>query len=723
MIFSATNLTSQALAPCAPWEFKPSEELTAQLRGDKQERQKWYHNINTRHSFYTLVEAANPNQRVSREDNPPRLLHGVVADYEMPIDPPALAAALAAMQIKPAWAEKSLGGNLHLVWLFPRPLPVESYELCTALLQASREWLKLDLLPSLDAPALENPTRLYANGCDWTETGFGPISEDALQVFFVETGRQFRFTTKDGVEIPLEAVEKALKEKFPHFSWPTEFSLESKGPSFWIPGSVSSSSAIVKTEGMFTFSAHADKPFYTWADILGAEFVQQFTVASISKATSDIWYDGKKFYRKKKGAYVGMEQAELINHLKVTCGINAKGGKLEQTLAHIYSENFVDSVGPFIFRPSGLIEFQGKRKLNTSDARVMPPAADKQTWGPHGNFPFLSALFENLFTTQAQLDHFLAWWQYFYLSGMNLQPMPGQAVFILGGVGVGKTFCGREIVGKSVGGFCDASGWILRGGEFNSHIFENALLVLDDETVGESPNAAYNLQAMLKKCVANSSFLSNRKFAVAGMIEWMGRVFATSNLDYMSSRILGPIDSSALGKISVYRAEKISKLKFPARTEIEKFRNEQIAFLLRWLVDWTPPDHVERDSRFGYVSYHDASLMQQAEQTSKAGPFREVLVETLEEYFKDNPKATCWRGTVSKLLQQLHMNPMRDVVIKTLRLEQVSRHLENIEKDGILPCRVETGSLNSRIWIFDRFGDTTAAAPAIPENGASIFSK
>src|SRR5687767_7286276 len=96
-IFAAANLTERSLVPVTPWEFKPTEELTAQIRHDKETRQEWYQNVRTRHQFYTLIESANPNQRVSREDNPPRLVHGIAADYDQPSTPEARKAAIARM--------------------------------------------------------------------------------------------------------------------------------------------------------------------------------------------------------------------------------------------------------------------------------------------------------------------------------------------------------------------------------------------------------------------------------------------------------------------------------------------------------------------------------------------------------------------------------------------------------------------------------------------------
>lgn len=719
--FALDNLTKQAVTPAVPWEFTPGP-ISATVRTDKSARQQWYKAPQTRHLFYTLVEAANPNQRTSKS-NPPRLLHGIAADFDLPITTERANEAIASWKIKPQWIERSLGGNLRLLFLFSRPLLVDSADFAIFLLEKSIAWLALDQLPGLDRGAITDPNRLYCAGDGWLATGHPPVPENALQAFFVDAAREFRFVAPEGVEIPLEVIEAALKEKYSNFSWPGEFAVETTGPSFWIADSVSTNSAILKPEGFITFSAHAAKIFYNWADLLGAGFVKEINDAAVEKATADIFYDGRQFYRKKHGRYTGMPLIELNNHLEIDCGMKGRSIKVAQ--AHIYAHNNVECAAPYLFRPPGLIIYMGGRKLNTSSASVMPPAAEKQTWGGSGNFSFLSSLLDSLFTTQLQRDWLLAWWKYFYESGLHSTPAPGQAVFILGGVGTGKTFLSQELVGKSVGGFADASGHLIRGGEFTSHLFELGLWLLDDETVSDSPVAAQNLQSALKRAVANSSFLMNKKFQVAGMTAWLGRVMILSNLDYMSSRVLGPIDSSSLGKISVLRAEKVSKLKFPSRAETARLTAEQLPFLLRWLVDHEPPETIIRDVRFGIESYHEASLMDQAGQTAKAAPFKEILIDSLDRFFKDNPEETEWRGTMTKLVQLLHVNPWNEAVIRTLRLEAIARYLESIEREGILQCRAESGPFNTREWIFLKWSSEIKPPPEVvdlPAKG-SIFSK
>ncbi len=729
--FAAVNLTQQTVAPCAPWEFKPASTIGKQIRGDKESRQEWYRNVATRHNFYTGIESANPNQRASKENNPPRFLHGLSADYDLPVSNEVIATAIKGMKIKPQYVERSLGGNARLLWLFPKPLPVDSYDFCVYILDKAIEWLQMELLPGLDRNAFTDPQRLLCNGCDWVATGLPPLSEHELQAFFVSAGKEFRFQSEDGTAIPMDVVEKAIREKFPAFTWPGEFIPDSQGPSFWIPGSTSSMSAIVKPDGMFSFSAHAVKPFYSWSDILGADFVKNFNTEAISKATSEIYWDEKKFWRKKKGIYIGMDKEELINFFRCECGLSAKPGKngvspIDVALNHIYNENFVTNAAPYVFHLPGVLVYQGKRRLNTYVHQLIPPATGAQTWGLSGKFPFISSLLENLFNPPEQLPHLLAWWKYFYTAGFNLKPMPGQVVFLMGGVGIGKTLLNRELIGRSVGGFVDASNHIIKGGEFNVHMYEVPHWCIDDDTISDSPQAQANVQVVLKKSVANHDFLVNKKFNNSGMTCWTGRIVCTTNLDQVSSRILGPLDNSSKDKICVMRCKKGSSIKFPSREETAKFIETEISFFLRWLLDWTPPDSVERDSRFGYKAFHEKSLLEQSTQSSRTAPFKELLIGMLDDYFRQEPQETEWRGTVTKLLQTLHQNPHNDAVMRTLRMEQTNRYLEQVEKEGAIKCRTEAGKLNTRIWIFNRidtFVPPTEAAPILENSENSQFQK
>lgn len=709
-----------------PWEFQLASPISVQIREDKQSRQEFYKSATTCHYFYTGIEGSNPNMRPSK-DNAPRYLHAFAADFDLRIPAERVTEAIAAMQLKPAWVERSLGGNVRLVWLLSRPLAVDSFDFTVFLLTKAVRWLHLDLLPGLDEPAFCDPSRLLCNGCSWFETGAGPIPEAALQSFFVECGREFRFRPADENNIPLEDIEKALKEKYPSFSWPTDFAIGSQGPSWWIPESTTPLSAVVKDSGMFTFSAHAGKPFYPWSEILGPDFVRNFATNAVARATADIYWDGKKFWRKVNTIYSSCEMGEMQNFFKVDCKLSTKPGNsgvspVENALNHIYNNGRIYGAAPHLFRPPGILDFYGKKMLNTFVSKVIKPADELSPWGDSGSFPWISMYLDTFLEPAHQLDHVRAWLKGLYISGLTLTPMPGQNIFLMGGVNVGKTLFSRGFVGRIMGGFADASAYLINGGGFNSELIEVPIWSVDDETMGESTASQNNFQAMLKKTAANQTLQYNKKFEVGCTTEWAGRIICTTNLDYVSSRALGPMDNSSMDKISIFRcASRAGRCIFPNRHVLATILEKELPYFLRWLLEWDPPPEVLRDVRYGYVAYHEPSLLDQAHQSNKVAPFKELLFETLQDYFTQNPEAREWRGTLTQLTRLLCMNPLNDTIIRNLRLEQTSRYLEMIQRENLIECSVDTGAVKTRVWIFPRFGATLATQQAIippqSENG------
>lgn len=703
--FAATNTVTQTVAPCLPWEFKGTENITAQIRQVKEDRQNWYKNPATQHNFYSGLEAANPNARVSKE-NPPRLLHAFVADYDVPVPKERVLEAIAAMENPPTWFEKSLGGNFRLVWCLETPILVEDTAFCIFILQRAKEWLSLDVLPGLDAPAFEVATRLYCNGLEWENVG-KPIPANKVQAFFVDAGRKFRFKVGDDEQVPLDVVEKAIRAKFPNFDWPGPFDPETQGPSFWIEGSQSTQSAILKAGGLFTFAAHAAKPFYSWSDLLGSDFTQKFNDEAIAKATADIWWDGKRFWKRKAGVYLSLDRTELTSYFRVTCRLSAKPGStgnspIDLAFDHIFSHQWVIGAGPFVFRESGLVTYQNERKLNTYSGKALDPAAGVQLWGPTGNFPFTCKLFDTIFNPIPQLPYFLAALKHYYTSAFEKDPHPGQNYVLMGGAGIGKTLLNRSYVGVAVGGYVDASDFLVDGGTFTSHLFRSPHWALDDDNPSNSAASQTRLHALFKKLAANQQFLCNEKFERASMIEWMGRIGCTTNLDYVSTRIVGPLDNSSLDKMNLFKCVAKAPFEFPSRTELQKTITAELPFFLRWLLDWSPPDHIKRNPRFGYDSYQEKSLLDQTYQTSPSASFQEIWLEALLHFFKSNPAEKTWSGTITAMVREIMVVPGNDVMLKSLRLEQSNRFLEQIQREGLVKCEASTGALNSRIWTFHR---------------------
>lgn len=716
------NLVSKNLKSGCPWDFVPTETISDDIRHKLTVRQAFYQNPNTRHSFYTFTEGASNVRRVTQDkgENPPRLLRGVVADYDLKLTDDEITAGIAAMgDRKPTRWETSLGGKFRLVWEFAAPLRVLNASFAVSALKHLREWLPLDKLPGLDEPAFIDPAKHYANGCIWRKLDNAPIAEDTINGLFVKVARDFAFRGAEaGPEIPYPVVFTALKEKFPTLQWPTEFVLNSQGPSFWVSGSTSTMSAIVKDTGMMTFAGHADRSFYSWRDLLGQDFVEKYELQTLSDATKDTFYDGKQYWRKlPSGLYEGETFEEVRQFLKIDCGVPAKtvGGEpsqLDRCLQHIRNYNRVAGAAPYVFRTPGLLALPGGAPfLNTWRSNVIQPVAGKVTWT---DAPFLSAWLPRLFVTPEQLEWVLSWMAYAYRGILDKSPVPGHALFVSGGVGIGKSLWSRYGVGGLFGGFQDAASYLMGDDNFNSELFEVGLWCLDDETPTGDERMRRRFANMVKKVAANSEFRSNKKFCAATKVEWIGRLVVTLNFDQTSNRTLMDPEASVMDKVGLLRAaDSFTDFAFPRRAEILRLLATELPVLGKMLADWEIPAHIVGDSRYGIKPMHDKTMVDQASQSSPASAFYELVSDWRKMFFEaEGAKKECWEGTTTQLIRSMKADPTLGELMGKYTPESIGRLLSSLRAMKVLRMDAQTTGAGIRTWKIYRDDSSSVIAPA-----------
>jgi hypothetical protein len=227
------------------------------------------------------------------------------------------------------------------------------------------------------------------------------------------------------------------------------------------------------------------------------------------------------------------------------------------------------------------------------------------------------------------------------------------------------------------------------------------LWCVDDESAGNSTQAQNFFEIMLKKTVANDLAEYHKKYESSTMVPWAGRAFATANLDYVSIRVIGSLDSTSADKINLYKCS-MAPTVFPSREEIRASIDRELPAFARYLVDMVVPASVPRCTRFGYEAYHEEDLMSQVKQTSSSANFRELLFESLVDFFKTHPEAQEFRGTQIQIHRLLSWHPGNQEIIRQLRLDRISRYLQDYSRTGTLPCVTENGANFTTVYIFKR---------------------
>ena len=115
---------------------KPKFQTKADFRA-------WCADAKTDHVFYSLVEGSAPSKRIST-DNPPNLIHGIVADYDAPVNWPEVDAIIGAKCAAhpPTWRSETQSGYIRLVWEFEKALPI-SPEMFDTFIKCLKNIIKL----------------------------------------------------------------------------------------------------------------------------------------------------------------------------------------------------------------------------------------------------------------------------------------------------------------------------------------------------------------------------------------------------------------------------------------------------------------------------------------------------------------------------------------------------------------------------------------------------
>lgn len=735
------NLSSVETFDGDPWDFKdiPPEEV----RADKAARDRWVNDPNTDWNCWTAYEGTIGNLRLrggaDGEDNPPLLMHGLVTDHDTKTTLEDVHAAMRIMgEIKPNWVEFTLSGNARLFFQFEEPVRFPSRKFAISFLKKIDTLIGFDRLPGLDKPALLTPEKVWTNSGNWVPLSRVLVPSAQLRGYTLRIAEKFDWRDKELGKsvVSWERLADELRKRYPRFvEWPGEFVEGSQGPTFFVDGSISPKSAIARATGLHTFSQHASKPFYGWAELAGAEFVQKSEDEFLGAATKDIWYDGKSYFRPGPDGIIHVDDATALRrHLVAMRGVSDRRPKdggvaaVEKAIAFVDEHQRIAGAASACFYPTGVFTFNGQRILNLHKVEALRPAPGSATWGPAGQFPFLSAFYDGFFEPKfPQLDRFLAWAQLFYRSCLDRAPQSGHCVVLAGPVNVGKTFSSRGVLAGLVGGSAEAHAYLSGADSFNSDIFSFGLWTIDDGSLSTTGSGHRLFSEAIKRVVANRAFRVNEKFRRAALCPWQGRLILTLNDDPVSISGIPNLDGSILEKLMILRVGQRS-IKFLSQPAMEKMLKTELPYFARWLLDWTPPAHCFEgaDPRFGVTAYCEPTLHRTSNLSSAVSSFAEILTRWLTEYFNEAGNGqTFWTGSAIDLRLSMSASLAFAEVLRGYKPDAIPRMLLQLNDKKMFKMTVaETeGERRFTIHCEDRFRKPSKPPAPVPQAENSIFQK
>ena len=686
MLLSIPNLSSSRTKPCTPW----SSSSIAPPKTD-------WNNPAVDHCFYSGLEGLIQSARIDSKNNPAVFLHWFVADYDGQIDQHMRDTVLdRCCDFKPQYLCRTFSGGARLLWKLETSFPLHRNDLTAKFMRHVKKKLKLSkILVGLDAEAFEDPCKYYEAGTNWVCLSGDVIPSAFIMQWAIESTHNYAWN-KLGDPIPIDQVAAEVEKQYPG-RWHGEFVVGVRGVRFWDSSADNQTAAVIRESGMQCFTgSHA---FVPWSAILGRQFVNQFEADRVGGAVAEVYFDGREYWtslpNKQWQAY---NKSDIALHLKVERGLSAtvpRGSsysEVDQALHRIQKQQYIACAAPLVHRPKGIVYLNGFRVLNTSSVEMFQPSEDTQV-DPSRDFPWLSSYFQTLFDPVEQLDYFYAWLRRWYSSALDGRMLPGQASFFAGVPNTGKTLLSTGILSRIFGGHIDASSFLSGEDNFNSHLFNSAVWAVDDVVPLTDTKTHLRFSALIKKMAANRTFSVREKYRVDKLIEWNGRVVVTCNTDPESIRILPDVDLSNRDKINLFRVADRDTFTFPRN--VSDIIQTELPFFLRWLLNWTPPDKVLGDSRYGVQTYCEASLFEAARHSSSAYSFLEVLLKFFEGQVSD-----VWTGSATELLSaMLNDDDGLAGIAAKYTPDKVGRELSKLSSQNYSLSQQRVGA--KRIWTID----------------------
>lgn len=676
------NLRSSRVTDCpdpsSEWKLHP---LPKEIK-EKDQYKEYCMDGKTESCFISTVEGMDPNMRVSK-DNPPMNITGLIVDYDSGLSKERFKEFIKKNHGVPPpnfVCDTFTKDQRRLIWEFEEPLRLGSLPLAREFFKVASMRLKWSKwLPGFDDMTLD-PTHFYHIGKKWERLANEKIPRSLVLSWAAIAAAKVKGPAPlDQPNIPLDVIAELVEEKFPG-RWNGPFVVGARGLRFWDPSADNETAAVVSENGMHCFTGPS--PFVPWVDIFGMNTLDEHHGDGLGTLRDGLYYHYSKglFYmREEPYGYVQVSREDLKTTLNVKYNLSkasVKGqpseiDKFLESVQGFGSGQRVDGVMPFVYTRAGLIEHGGKRILNDSEPTIKQPVpmasaeVGNTDFSIDGYFrqtcPFLHGFLTRAFdktdqtvngmdpsTVDIQLNIFLAYLARKYRGALVYKPPQSQVMVIGGHAGVGKTMLVNGVIPNILGTAADGTGFLVDNSQWTAHIVRSPVMLVDDSTVASDDRKAGNYTANVKKLIANSKILYQKKYGDLDDVPWFGSVFIACNLDPQSSKILPDLEETTRDKVIMLKMRK--GLTLNGWYEIETAIKAETPFFARFLLEWEIPSWCySRDGsirgRFGIHNYHHEEL---AHLSMNKGGANDVL-ELLRAYYDAVMEDAAALGNISQI--------------------------------------------------------------------------
>ena len=652
-----------------PWLAKSPSKVNHGMPKDT--FRKWCADPTTQHVFYMPVIGLTPGVRVS-QDNPVHEMWALVGDYDCDSLVPmtdqevldAMKNRLGGKGIQPTHMSRTFSNKVRLVWEFEEPIPgdvVEVLHKCVEMV--TKETKAHAILPGFDETS-KNPGQAFELGHSWQATGHPAIPAATIKGIYFKATQAVTMRPETLITIPIEVVAEEVGRRWPGV-WPGDFTVGAKGPLFWLNDGNPSIGAWVAEGGIWSHSDR-DHGWKSWGQLLGQAFVKQYEDKQIENVLDNFAYDGNRYWIKTpSGAWHDHPKENMVPRLKkLGFGENKPKGRsisaLEETLIAIQDMRRVAGASTFLYWPSGLVEFQGKKFLNTSMRKPLDAAPGPAD--PQRDFPFLWSYLSNFLDDDPEyprpaFDYLLSWMKRAWESASAGDPQNGHMIVLAGDTNTGKTLFSKHVMGGIMGGSEDASSFVLGQTQFNRELIDSGVWRIDDASPPKSEADHARFTDNLKKLVANGDCIAQAKYRDQVTVSWKGRIILTCNMDAASQGILPNLGLTTLDKMLLFKVRSRDEGFFPAN--VESIIRDELPAFLGWLIQWVEPREVRASStRFGVAHYHHHELVSTVRGMSAEQNLADLIELWAEERRSMEPAVKEWRGNPTRLQASMKSSMM-----------------------------------------------------------------